>query len=33
LLCGEACNKAKADENGQIDIIFGCETKVVPPPS
>lgn len=33
LLCGDACTKVKNDENGQIDIVFGCETKVVPPPS
>ncbi|MEZ4223600.1 MAG: hypothetical protein R3B13_21810 [Polyangiaceae bacterium] len=32
LLCGNTCDKVKADENGQIDIEFGCATKVVPPP-
>ena len=33
LLCGPTCDKVKADENGQVDIIFGCKTKVAPPPS
>lgn len=33
LLCGDACTKAKNDDGAQIDIVFGCETKVVPPPS
>jgi hypothetical protein len=33
LLCGEACTKAKNDDAGQIDIIFGCTTKTVPPPA
>lgn len=32
LLCGATCDKVKADENGQIDLEFGCATKVVPPP-
>ncbi len=32
LLCGATCEKVKADEGGQIDIVVGCETKVVPPP-
>lgn len=32
LLCGPTCEKVKADEGGQIDIVVGCETKVVPPP-
>lgn len=32
LLCGPTCEKVKADEGGQIDIVVGCATKVVPPP-
>ncbi len=32
LLCGATCDTVKADENGQIDLEFGCATKVVPPP-
>lgn len=32
LLCGATCDKVKADENGQIDIEFGCATKTAPPP-
>ncbi len=32
LLCGATCDKVKADDNGQIDLEFGCATKVVPPP-
>jgi hypothetical protein len=33
LLCGETCNRVKADDNGQIDLVFGCATKVAPPPT
>ncbi len=25
--------RVPASDGGQIDIIFGCETKVVPPPA
>ncbi len=32
LLCGATCDKVKADDGGQIDLEFGCETKVAPPP-
>ncbi len=27
-LCGETCDRIKADDGGQIDLIFGCETKI-----
>lgn len=33
LLCGPICDKAKADDGGKIDIVVGCKTNVVPPPS
>lgn len=32
LLCGATCDKVKADDGGKIDIVVGCQTKVVPPP-
>lgn len=27
-LCGSTCDRIKADQDGQIDLIFGCETNV-----
>jgi len=32
LLCGATCDKVKGDDGGKIDIVVGCQTKVVPPP-
>lgn len=32
LLCGTACDQVKADDQGQVDIEFGCATKTAPPP-
>lgn len=31
LLCGEACERIKADPKGKVDILFGCETEIVIP--
>ncbi len=31
LLCGASCDKVKADLGGQIDLEFGCATKLAPP--
>jgi hypothetical protein len=31
-LCGPTCDKVKADDKGQIDVVIGCQTKTVPPP-
>lgn len=32
LLCGQTCADARADTAAKLDIVFGCATKVVPPP-
>ena len=32
LLCGSTCDRVKADLDGSIELEFGCETKMVPPP-
>jgi hypothetical protein len=33
ILCGPICDAVRNDDDGQIDIELGCETKVVPPPT
>jgi hypothetical protein len=32
LLCGPTCDKVKADDAGQLDVVIGCKTNKVPPP-
>lgn len=32
LLCGQACADATADTAAKLDIVFGCATKIAPPP-